>query len=82
MSMTKRARYDGPYESVRVAVLHQGIVGMERLVTVKRGDTLPSEMDGGEAVPASVHDDLIANNPDFSAVTSRSSTGNDKDGEK
>jgi len=66
--MTKRARYDGPYEEVRVAVANQGDVYREQFVTVKRGGLLPTETDAGENVPAAVRDDLIANNPDFSEV--------------
>jgi hypothetical protein len=64
----KRARYDGHAEEVRVAVLNQGDVYKEKFVKVKRGGLLPTETDAGEAVPASVRDDLIKNNPDFSEV--------------
>lgn len=66
--MPTRARYDGPYEEVRVAVANQGDVYAEKYVTVKRGGLLPTETDDGTAVPASVRDDLVKNHPDFSEV--------------
>lgn len=66
--MTKRARYDGPYEEVRIAVANQGDVYAEKFVTVKQGGLVPLETDDGEPVAASVRDDLIKNNPDFSEV--------------
>jgi hypothetical protein len=66
--MTKRARYDGPYESVVVAVANQGDVYLEKHVTVTRGGLLPTETEDGTPVPAAVRDDLIKNNPDFSEV--------------
>lgn len=64
--MPKRARYDGPYDEVRVAIANQGDVYREKYVTVKRGALLPEETEDGTRVPASIRDDLIANNPDFS----------------
>ncbi len=65
--MTKRARYDGPYDEVRIAVLNQGDVYAEKFVTVKKGGLVPLETDDGEAVPASVRDDLLSRE-DFSEV--------------
>lgn len=66
--MTKRARYDGPYESVMVAVENQGDVYLEKRVEVVRGGLLPLETADGTPVPAAVRDELIKNNPDFSEV--------------
>jgi hypothetical protein len=39
--MTKRARYDGPYEEVAVCVANQGNIALEKFVLVKRGGLLP-----------------------------------------
>ena len=66
--MPARARYDGPYPEVRVAVANQGDVYAEKYVLVKRGGLLPEKQDDGSAVPAAVRNDLIANHPDFSEV--------------
>lgn len=79
--MPSRARYDGPYEEVRVAVANQGDVYAEKYVTVKRGALLPTEADDGTAVPASVRDDLIKNHPDFSEVT-QTAPKSSKDGDE
>lgn len=79
--MSKRARYDGPFDEVRVAVLNQGDPYREKLVTVKRGHLLPEQTDDGEAVPASVRDDLIDNHPDFSEVKQTTAKTDAKDGE-
>jgi len=80
--MTKRIRYIGPYEEVRVAVANQGDVYTEQFVTVKRNGLLPLEQDNGDAVPAAVRDELLANNPDFSEVNQAAPKAtNDKDGE-
>jgi hypothetical protein len=81
--MTKRAKYNGPHDEVRVAVLNQGDVYTEKYVTVVRGGLLPTETDDGENVPASVRDDLIQNNPDFSEVNQADQKPTEKkDGEK
>ena len=61
--MTKRARYNGQYD-VAVAI-DTGNVFSE-FVHVVPGGLLPDETDRGTPVPASVRDDLIANNPDWS----------------
>lgn len=66
--MTKRARYDGPYPEVRIAVLNQGDAYAEKFVNVKQGGLLPLETDDGETIPASVRDDLVKNRDDFSEV--------------
>ena len=79
--MTKRARYDGPYPEVRVAVANQGDVYAEKHVLVKKGGLLPLESDDGTPVPASVRDDLIANHPDFSEVAQAAPKTDKKDGE-
>lgn len=79
--MPSRARYDGPYDEVRVAVANQGDVYAEKHVTVKRGALLPTEMDDGTPVPASVRDDLLKNHPDFSEVAQATAKTNGKDGE-
>ncbi len=80
--MPSRARNDGPYEEVRVAVANQGDVYAEQFVTVKRGGLLPTETDAGDPVPASVRDDLIKNNADFSEVNQAAPKAtSDKDGE-
>lgn len=76
--MTKRARYDGPYEEVRIAVANQGDVYAEKFVTVKQGGLVPLETDDGEAVAASVRDDLLSR-PDFSEVNQADTK---KDGDK
>lgn len=79
--MPTRARYDGPYEEVRVAVANQGDVYAEKYVTVKRGGLLPTETDDGTAVPASVRDDLIKNRDDFTEVAqAEQKTTDDKKG--
>lgn len=79
--MAKRARYDGPQEEVRVEVDAGNIYS--KFVSVKRGGLLPTETDDGDSVPASVRDDLIKNNPDFSEVqdSSGSSSSSSKDKE-
>lgn len=77
--MTRRARYDGPYDEVRVAVENQGDVYNEKFVTVKRGGLLPTEREDGEPVPASVRDDLIANHPDFTAVNQSTPKSDEKE---
>lgn len=66
--MTKRVRYTGPYDEVRVAVANQGDVYREQYVVVKQGGLLPLETDDGESVPASMRDYLIKDHPDFSEV--------------
>lgn len=81
--MTKRARYDGPYESVAVAVANQGDVYAEKFVTVVRGGLLPTETEDGDPVPAAVRDELIQNNPDFSEVNQADQkSSSDKDGDR
>lgn len=79
--MTKRARYDGPYEEVRIAVANQGDVYAEKFVTVKQGGLVPLETDDGEAVAASVRDDLLSRE-DFSEVQQADAKTSTKDGEK
>lgn len=79
--MPARARYDGPYPEVRVAVANQGDVYAEKYVLVKRGGLLPTETEDGTAVPASVRDDLIKNHPDFSEVAQTPARTDDKKGD-
>jgi hypothetical protein len=79
--MSKRARYDGPYEEVRIAVLNQGDVYAEKFVTVKQGGLVPLETDDGEAVPASVRDDLLSRE-DFSEVQQADQKTAAKEGDK
>ena len=62
MSMSKRARYDGPHDEVLVDLSEGDInrIGVD-YVTVKRGGLLPAE------VPAKIRDELLSN-PDWSPV--------------
>ena len=79
--MSKRARYDGPYEEVRIAVLNQGDVYAEKFVTVKKGGLVPLETEDGESVPASVRDDLLSRD-DFSEVQQADSKSTGKGDDK
>ena len=75
--MSKRARYDGP-GSVRVFLGEPGDVFDNNFVDVSNGEWLPTEDKEGNAVRASLRDELLAS-ADWSEVKQATPSKSDKD---